>query len=276
MSYEKYFKEITKLEKNHFSEDLIRDYSIALMDDAKWDIDACYDINDVLIYKGYSFRMEIPKKYGKKVRFDKEYYGELVKNVTKSVSRTRELMMYLNKLNYSQISLASLNFIKIKHLFALGYFKDTDNPYFEAMMEHNLYNTYFLTYTEPSMYAFRHAKKYIENNVFSDIGISYCDLSYMEFRLDIEYLLYTIKFSYVSKDYYKKINTLKVALNITPSFIYEWDSSKIYYYKNIAKYFNDCFKYIDKDSIEELKNKYDESFINDLDNTGYKLLFMLL
>ena len=98
----------------------------------------------------------------------------------------------------------------------------------------------------------------------------------MEFRLDIEYLLYTIKFSYTSKDYYKKINTLKAALNITPVIIYEWDDNKVYYYKNIAKYFNDCFKYIDKDEIESIKKKYDSSFIEYVDNTGYKLLFMLL
>ena len=150
---------------------------------------------------------------GLKSSNDNEEYYELVHNASKSLNKTIELIKYLDYTNSLRISLMSLDKLKIKYLVDLELLPN-DNEVINNNLNEKFYDLYFKNYLNIEF-------RTILEEVFPYIGIRFYDTHQERFRIDMEYLLYSIHFVDDSKTY-KKINTIKVALDICPKdyFIY--------------------------------------------------------
>lgn len=226
-------------------------------------IENMYNINDLLYWYGYPFQFLVPNK-----EKEKDYIEEFVtslKGVSKSVNSTQKLVGFLNKERDYRLTLSSLQRLKTSFLIDLKILP-SNNEIINENKDKKFYDLYFLNYNNLEL-------REILDSSFKLLGLDYIECDYMRFRIDMEYVLYSINFKEKSQTY-KRINTIKVGLNICPRKYYIWDD-KIYYNEQIALYINKYLKQLDKKVIQEYKIKY-KNIIDDLDDTGYKLLFNML
>lgn len=266
------FDLVTKWEHEKRTEkEIIKKFSDLIMSN-KDDIDLYFDINDALHWKGYSYQFAIPKE--EKYEWDSEEYAELVTNVTKSKEKTKELCIYLSEMDLSTLTISSLHFIKMKHLINLGVYHNVEP--LKPIIDMNIYDAYMMCYSD-KYDDILIDKKYIKTVIekfLMQIGLQYIDLDYMQFRMEMEYLLWTITQTDKTKDAYKKINTIKVAFCIADKEYFMWND-KIYFSEDIHKNLVKYLSYIDKNEAKKIYDKYKDS-IHLLDDTGYKLLFNML
>lgn len=269
---DEYFDLITKWEHEKRTEKEIVNKFSELLKDNPEERELYFDINDALHWKGYSYQFAVPREG--KYAWDAEEYAELVSNVTKSKEKTKELCIYLAEMDNYILTLASLHFIKFKHLINLGIYKYYDE--FETIMEMNLYDIYMMCYSEvyDKQLKYKEFIKLSLEKLLEQIGLAHVKDNYMEFRMDLEYLLWTITQKDKSKEAYKKINTIKVAFCIADREFFMWND-KIYFSEDIHKNLVKYLALIDKKESERIVNKYKDS-IHLLDDTGYKLLFNML
>ena len=90
----------------------------------------------------------------------------------------------------------------------------------------------------------------------------------------MEYLLFTISSNKKIANGYIKANTIKVAFSICPR-EYLVVNDKEYYNQNIQKNLVSYLGLIDKNEIKRVKDMFGAS-IDQIDDTGYKLLFNIL
>ena len=266
------FDLITKWEQEKRTEiEIVGKFSEMLNEDYD-DIDLFFDINDALYWKGYSYQFAIPKE--KKEEWDEEEYAAIVKNTTKSKDLTKELCIYLHEMDDWRLTLASLHFIKLKHIISLGYIKNCS--FLATLKNENLYDLYMMCFSNIYDEALgeKEAIKLILEEFLNKIGMRYVNLNYMQFRMYMEYLLWTISKVDKAKESFKKINTIKVAFCITPREFYMWND-KIYFNEDIHKNLIKYLSLIDKNESKRIYDMYSPS-INELDDTGYKLLFNML
>jgi len=258
--YEKY---IIFMEKKKATENDIIQGLIKLLKQSETFEEDIYDVNDILNGYGYSSKFITPKKNNKKFIVDE--YKELIKDASKSKSKTIELIKYIKDINDYRLSLATLFRLKIRHLIQIELLPN-DNEIINKDLSKDLYNLYFENYNNENI------KKIIES-IFPELGINYCNFDYMIFRLDMELLLWNI--STKEKGAYLKANSLRVYFEITPIEYYCWNDKEPYYNKPNLKNIIEYLKLIDKDKIEYIKEKY-QDYIDDMDNTGYKALYKSL
>lgn len=266
------FDLITKWEREKRTEkEIVGKFSEMLNEDND-DIDLFFDINDALHWKGYSYQFAIPTE--SKEEWDEEEYADLVKNTTKSKELTKELCIYLHEMDDWRLSLSSLHFIKLKHIIALNGIKDYS--FLDPLKNENLYDLYMMCFTDKydPILVEKDAIKFLLEELLKRIGMPYIDLDYMQFRMNMEYLLWTISKVDKTKESFKKINTIKVAFCITPREYFMWND-KIYFNEDIHKNLIKYLSLIDKKEIKRMYDMYSTS-INQLDDTGYKLLFNML
>lgn len=226
-------------------------------------IETIYNINDVLNWHGYDVKFQ---NFLSNKEYENDDYIDLVLNSTKSIYKTEELIKYLKHVSDSRLSLQSLNRLKIAFLIELKLLPN-DNKIINENKNKTLYDLYYLNYKNEEI-------KNIIESTFINLGINNIKEYYMQFKVDLEYLLYTINFSKSKSKPYMKINTIKVALNICPKDYYIWDD-KIYYEENISKYIVTYLKLLDKKVAKEIKNKY-KDYIEYINDNGYKLLYNLI
>ena len=269
---DKLFDLITKWEREKRTEtEIVSKFSEMLKEESQ-DIDLYFDINDALYWKGYSYQFAVPQE--PKEEWDEEEYAALVKNTTKSKELTKELCNYLHEMDDWRLSLASLHFIKLKHIISLNGINDYS--FLEDLKNENLYDLYMMCFTNryDDFLKEKEAIKQLLEVFLKRIGMRYVDLDYMQFRMCVEYLLWTISKMDKTKESFKKINTIKVAFCITPREYYMWND-KIYFNEDIHKNLINYLSLIDKKESKRIYDMYSSS-INELDDTGYKLLFNML
>lgn len=105
------------------------------------------------------------------------------------------------------------------------------------------------------------------------VSLEYIRLSYMQFWLDMEYLLWTIE-KVDPRNGHIKVNTIKVAFGIVPKIFLERGNKK-YYDVAFSKKLNKYLKLIDKDLLKTMKEVYKNSPEQDRP-WGYSLLFKVL
>lgn len=256
---------VAKLEENKKTEEEIVLELKKIMDSSK-NKNIIYKINDCLFHKGYSYQFK-PLEVAK-LQFNNSDYYNIVSNATKSKQKTNELLSYISEVDDFRLTLNAMNFIKIKNLVALGLFDDTVY-YIRDNLNDSLYEFYMKLFK-------------VENNELSffkweledwlkNIGLRWLECNYMQFRMDMEYLLFTIL---KNKNDYLKLNTIKVAFSICPR-EYLINGDKLYYNKNIHKSLISYLALIDKTEIKRMKDKYN-NIIDKFDDTGYKLLYNML
>lgn len=267
-----FYDMITNWEQDKRTEKEIVNKFIELLCEKKDDIDLYYDINDALHWKGYSYQFAIPEV--ETIEWDSTEYGDLVANVTKSKDKTKELCIYLAEMDNNILTLSSLHFIKFKHLVNAGIFKYYNE--YKPIIDMNLYDIYMMCYTNLYDDVLGNKKfiKLMIEKFLMNIGMRYVQLNYMEFRMDMEYLLWTITKKDKSKDAFKKINTIKVAFSIADKQYFMWND-KIYFNEDIHKNLVKYLSLIDKKESQRIYDKYKDS-IHLLDDNGYKLLFNML
>lgn len=249
-------------EKKYFmTEKEIYEACIELVKSSNFNKEFIYDLNDVLYNRGYSFQFEIEEQNDK---FEINKYNELCSNTSKSKNKTKNLIDYLNSINSFRLSLATLHKLKVKYLIELGYIKEND--YINKYVDKDLKTLLFHAYEEDI-----NTKEYLIN-ILPNFGIKYSTLEYVRFKLDMEYLLWTIEKN--DNKAYIKVNTLKVALNIAPKeyFIF---NNKRYYNENFSIVTKNYLKLIDKNSLNKIYNIWQDEGYN-LDDTGYSVLYGLL
>ena len=261
------FEEISdiliQLEKRGFSEfeimDCFEEYLKANINDSE----LYYDINEVLYNFGYQIQFFYPDVDEK--QFEPFEYEKSIFKVKQSYPKTVEFMKYLYNIDHLSFSIIGMDFILVKYLYQSKLFIKEE---IEVDGNTTLMDLYFDNYEDDDV------RNYIEERVFSYIGLRRLDLEYIRFHLDMEHLLYSIRKVDKSQKNYYKINTIKVALNIIDEKYVCW-KDKAYYDKQIHK---KILKYIDL-ITKDLKTKYIKKYINLIDNyyaDGYKVLFNLL
>lgn len=250
------------------TEEEIFERCIGVAQKYSWNRDVLFDLNDSLNFHGYTYQFKIEKE--KRREFDINTYSSLIKNVKKSKNKTKELISYLAEVNNHSIWFASLYALKMEHIINLGYF-DYNLDFKKILMDYK-----DLSYQDMMLFCAVKKYKQLENtliNTLIKMGFKYLNLNYMEFRYDMEKLLWSIELK-DSKKGYIKVNTIKAALNICPKDLFERDN-KYYYNPDIVSSINKYLKEIDKELAKEYKDKY-KSFYTELDETGYLLLYNLL
>ena len=248
-------------EAQRLSEDEILERSQNLVKCHKDDKEYLYTLNDTLYNRGYAFQFAIKND---KPKFDGDVYESLTGNVTKSKAKTQALIDYLAQLSNHILTLASMYLLKVRHLIDLGYLPD-DNDTINAQANLTLQDLLFENY-------FDKAVKHAVQEALARMGIPDIYGGYNEFRLDVEYLLWTIDKSKGAG--YMKINTVKVALNIAPRQFFEREG-KPYYYPSTAKEAKKFIKLIDGDAVAKIKARWGESGYETISD-GYKLLYQYL
>lgn len=251
-------------ENDHLTEKEIFHRSIDLAKKHKLDRDYLFDLNDVIFNRGYSFQFDVPPLDHKK--FDNNEYWNIASNVGKSLDKTKELISYLKDVCDFRLSFASLHMLKVKYLISIRLLP-SDNDFINAHSQFNLRDLLF-TAREKNDSAFESII-----NILDEVGISYASLGYMRFRLDVEYLLWSIEQTDANYGYIK-VNTLKIALNMAPKEYFEHDG-KLYYNYKFSKSTRDYLKLINEDKIKEVKEEWGEGGYS-TDGTGYLLLYNLL
>lgn len=264
ISYRKEIEALFDIYENdlHLTEQEIFERSNKSIKEHKFNRDYMFDLNDVLYFRGYSFQYDIPPL--EKRIFDKDEYALVIENSTKSKDKTNNLILYLKEVNDWRLSLCSLHALKTKYLVELGILP-SDNVYINNNLKSNLRDLFFNAYF---------SKDYdVILPCLEKVGILYSTLNYMIFRLDIEFLLWSIEQKDKNKGFIKA-NTIKIAFNIAPlDFFIRND--KYYYDQQFAEKLNQYLKLIDRKSLDFVKNEWNDK-IEQLDDTGYKLLFKIL
>lgn len=293
MHAQEYHEYILKLEKERRSQEEVITVLEQILIDQNWDHDECHSINDALIWNGYKYRFEpLPRKKDKE--FDRFEYAALVKGVGKSLNQTLKLMQYLRDVEDFRLTFSSMHFIKMKYLYQADLIK-ISNSVLDQYKNSDLYETYFGCIHHSNNKECQEVIRYIEKEILPLMGEKYAhqDFDYKNFQIDMEYLLYTITLT-GDKDAYKRINTLKVALNINEPDWHVWgidrlkyDTAKTkveqnnlvekgtYYYKNLVKEFIPSLKKIDKGIAKYVAESYKE-YYEELSDDGYKVLYMLI
>ena len=287
-----YLDFVKQLEKERKSEKEIVNILEEKLLECNWNRDECFNMNDALIWRGYKYRFKpLPVERRKFDRFD---YAGIVKGVGKSLNQTLKLMQYLREVRDFRLTFSSMHFIKMKYLIQAKLI-DKDIPLLDEFSDSDLYETYFTCIHNSSNKDCQKLIRYIEKEILPLMGEEYAyqDFDYKNFEIDMEYLLYTITLT-GDKDAYKRINTIKVALNINEPDWHVWGADRIkldacktkqeqeniiekgtYYYKNIVKELIPSLNKIDKDIAKHVAKTYEE-FYEDLQDDGYKVLYMLL
>lgn len=293
MNAQEYHEYILQLEKERRTQEEIINRLEHILIEKNWDNDECHSINDALIWNGYKYRFKpLPVKRDKE--FDRYEYAALVKGVGKSLNQTLKLMQYLRDVQDFRLTFSSMHFIKMKYLYQANLI-NISNSVLEQYKNSDLYETYFGCVNHSSDKECQEVIRYIEKEILPLMGEKYAyqDFDYKNFQIDMEYLLYTITFT-GDKDAYKRINTLKVALNINKPEWHVWgidrlkfDTAKTkteqnslvekgtYYYKNLVKEFIPSLKKIDKGIAKHVAENYKE-YYEELTDDGYKVLYMLI
>lgn len=262
-----YCKEISALfdiyeSEEHLTEAEIYNRCKELINKHDFDIDYMYDINDVVHNRGYCFQFIVPEQKTKE--YSNKEYEALIYNVSKSENRTAELISYLKEVNDHRLFFVSLYALKVKHLINLGILKN--NEWTNSNANSNIRDLLFSSYDDEN-------KIDICLDALKRIGLKYVDLSYMQFWLDMEFLLWTIEQADSAKGHIK-VNTIKVAFCITPKEYLIRDDKK-YYDSRFAKKINGYLKLIDKSALKLIKEKYKNS--NEPQRLwGYSLLYNIL
>lgn len=244
-------------EKEKLTEQEIFDKCVNLVINRKCDPDYTWDLNDTLYNRGYSFQFEVPRI---SADFDSKTYENLSSQVTKSKAKTKALVDYLIQINDHRLTLASLHMLKVQHLIDLGYM--TDDAALEGCKNLTLRELLYGNYHNETI-------KNIAKSALENVGFIDAKLQYNDFRIDMEYLLWTIERE--DKKYgHLKINTIKVALEIAPKEFFEKDG-KLYYNVNTAKESKKYIKLIDREAIQKMKSKWGEQGYETL-RDGYRLL----
>ena len=171
-------------------------------------------------------------------------------------------------MNNWRLTLNSLHFIKLARLFELGILPDS-NYSKDRIGKYNLYDFYMSLFSEKHS-NLEKLKEALEAWM-EKIGLLWVRLDYMQFRMKMEYLLWTITQNDKVKDSYLKVNTIKVAFSICPREYFCYND-KVYYNESIHKNLVKYLAFIDRNEIARFKQMYQDS-IDLLDDTGYKLLF---
>lgn len=246
----------------HFTENQIFEKCNSLIKEHKFDRDYMFDLNDTLNSRGYSFQYDVPPLKNKD--FNNEEYCSLIENVTKSKDKTEKFIQYLNDVNDFRLSFCSLHALKTKFLVELNILPK-NNKYINENLNSNLRDLFFNSYFKN------------EYNIIlpclEKVGISYPTLNYMIFRIDMEFLLWSLEQNDKSKGYIKT-NTIKIAFNIAPK-NYFIRNDKSFYDEQFANKLNSFLKLINKDYLDFVKYQWDKR-IDQIDDTGYKLFYKIL
>lgn len=255
---------ISSWEKEKQTEYKIVQNCIVLIKNSNYSRDFIFDVNDALRHKGYCYQFMTPKKAISLI--DEEYFL-LTSQTSKSLKKTEKLIEYLKSANDFRISFASLHCLRIQNLILLGYLSNAS--LFNSLEKENVYNVYFSNYQKNL-----EIQNEIEN-FFDQIGIHYLYTSSYQFKVDMEYLLWSMNKKDHTKKLFIKQNTIRVAFSITPKEVYE-AKEKVYYDENIVLHLISYLKLIDKSAIQAMKTKY-ESIIESIDvENGYIILFYTL
>jgi hypothetical protein len=149
-------------------------------------------------------------------------------------------------------------------LISLNYLPN--NEFFNAHCNDSIRDVFFANYLNDEIRTT--IVSFLEN-----IGFEYASLAYNEFRIDMEYLLWSIEEKDPNKGYLK-VNTIKVARQIAPK-EYFINQDKVYYNPQLSLVEKDYLKLIDKEKIHAIKEKYNYEPYPSL-NDGYCVLFKSL
>lgn len=263
------FKEETttyliELEKLKLEEHEIIEQCIELAEECKYNREMILTINECLDERGYRYQLMVPNT--DREIFDNEKYFSLVKNASKSTNKTLDLVNYLHSIEDSRLILVSLHCLKVSRLIKLSLIPDTN--FYKEHENDNLYDLFFTYYQQEDI--FNELCSTLKN-----IGLKYINEDFMRFRLDMEYLIYSMRKKDKSKDLFKKQNTIRVAFAIAPKTFFINDD-KIYYDQKISKKIITYMKLIDKTLIKEMEKKYAQSIENIETQNGYKILYYSL
>lgn len=264
-----YYNEVSALfdvyeNEEHLTEREIYQRCLTLIKNHDFDIDYMWAINDAVNNRGYCFQFEVPSKKSKKFNYDE--YNELITNTSKSKNKTQELIKFLNGIRDDRLTFISLHALKTKYLIELGILP-SNNEWINTRSGENFRDLMFESLsTEEEQYS-------IVMDAAEKIGIEYIRLSYMQFWLDMEWLLWTIEKADPRKGHIK-VNTIKVAFGITPKLYLERGDKK-YYDPSFSKKLNGYLKLIDKDLLKKVKDHYKDSPEQERP-WGYSLLFKVL
>ena len=261
---EKIIESISSWEKEKQTEHKIVQNCLILIRNANYSRDLIFDVNDALSQKGYHYQFMTTKKQAPIIQDD---YFYLTSQTSKSLTKTKSLIEYLKFTNDSRISFASLHCLKIRNLILLGLLPSSS--FFTSLEKENILNVYFSIYQQDL-----EAQKTIED-FFDQIGIHYLSLPSYRFKVDMEYLLWTMNKKDHTKKLYLKQNTIRIAFSIMPKALFEIEDKK-YYDENIALHLFAYLRLIDKKETLLMKEKYAQSIESLKIENGYKILFYTL
>lgn len=261
---EKIIELISSWEEEKQTEHKIVQNCLVLIRNANYSRDFIFDVNDALSQKGYQYQFMTPKKQTPVIQDD---YFYLTSQTSKSLNKTKNLIEYLKLTNDFRVSFASLHCLKIRNLILLGLLPSSS--FFTFLEKENILNVYFSIYHQDL-----EPQKIIED-FFDQIGIRYLSIPSYRFKVDMEYLLWTMSKKDHTKKLYMKQNTIRVAFSIAPKALFETEDKK-YYDENIALHLLSYLKLIDKKETLFIKEKYAQSIENLKIENGYKILFYTL
>lgn len=264
-----YYQEIAALfdiyeNEEHLTEKEIYQRCLLLIKNHNFDPDYMWSINDVSNNRGYCFQFVVEKNAKK--QFDSGVYNDLMTNTTKSKNKTEELINYLNDVDDYRLSFASLHALKTKYLIELGLLPN-DNEWINSFYNDSFRDLLFKSFID----------HYEINDILMDVcekmGLKYIRLGYMQFWLDMEWLLWTIELA-DQRNGHIKVNTIKVAFCIAPKIFFEREN-KIYYDTSFSSKLNSYLKLIDKDLLKIMKDRYEGTSVIEY-MFGYSALFKTL
>lgn len=246
------------LEESKLTAEEITDKCIDVAVDHHWDREYLSALNDALWNHGYITQFEIDSEPAHE--YDKDEYQGLMKNAGMSAEKTKALVDYLAKVKNWRMIFSSLHKLRVRHLMTLGILPD-NNRHILKREEKTFRDLYFWARrNNNNMY-------YTLTEVLEHyLGLEDAGSQYMQFRLDVEMLLWTLERD--DKDGYLKVNTIKVANALAPKDLFEGD--KIYYKTNLSKYASMYLNQIDKEYIAYVKEEWGDYHY---DNTGYAVLY---
>ena len=247
-------------EKQGMTEEDILDMIAQLVMHCDSDIDLMYELNDIVYQMGYSFEFDVPRT---KRELDLEKFAELSTQTVKSKAKTESIIDHIRYMGDHRLTFATWHMLKLKHLIDLYYMEDSD-----LLTDKNLTlrDVFMQNYDNKEIRA-------IVRDALSELGMPYAWKEHNDFRLDLEYLLWTIEKKEPNYGY-KKVNTIKVALEMAPNIYFERGDIK-YYYADKLKEAKKFIKIIDKDAVATVKAKWGEKGFEQL-NDGYQLFYKYL
>lgn len=249
-----------QLEAQGMTEEEILEAAVSVAIYFKSDVDLLYELNDLMYERGYSFEFDVPQT---KRQLDLVKFAELSTQTVKSKAKTESLIDHIRYMGDHRLTFATWHMLKLKHLIDLYYVEDS-----ELLTDKNLTlrDLFMQNYHNEKIRAF-------VKDALSELGMPYAWKEYNDFRLDLEYLLWTIEKKEPNYGY-KKINTIKVALEMAPNIYFERGDIK-YYYSDKLKEAKKFIKLIDKEAIAFVKAKWGEKGFEELYD-GYQLFYKYL